>query len=424
MSLKQSISDYIRRGETDTQKLGLEVEHFVINEKGIQIDFHTISGLIKEVGDSLDAEIIYMDGFPVGYTTSEYSTSLEPSCQFEISINPYSSIADIRRVYEKFIDLWIPVLADKGYTFVVKGNLPLVELGKIQPDDIALSPKRRYIYMDEYFKTSGKYGKYMMRASGSTQISIDYKSEEDMVRKLRLLQKISPILMIMMENKSDPGSTLPGVPDKPHLLRTQQWDDIDPDRTGFVPHSFDADFGYDKMADVIYNTPLILFTDNGKTTGVGSKTAGDLVKEGIIDENNLEPDREKRIIEHVMSMGFFHFRVKNYIEIRIADAVPLDKALGYVALIKGIIYSDSAVTLLSKELEYIKDAAGIQEAVERIERDGFDAVVYNGKTAREWADHLTGVASGHLDEEEKEYLNHVRAVRVHGKASDNGQRYA
>lgn len=424
MSLRQSISDYIRRGETNTQKLGLEIEHFVINEKGVQIDFHTISDLIKEVGDSLNAKIIYMDGYPVGYTTDEYSTSLEPSCQFEISINPYSSISEIRRVYDKFVDLWAPILADKGYSFIVKGNLPLVELGKILPDDIALSPKKRYIHMDEYFKTSGKYGKYMMRASGSTQISVDYSSEEDMVRKLRLLQKISPILMIMMENKSDPDSTMPGAEDKPHLLRIQQWDDIDPARTGFVPHSFDADFGYDKMADVIYNTPLILFADNGETTGVGSKTARDLVAEGIINENDLEPDREKRIIEHIMSMGFFHFRVKNYIEIRIADAVPRGKALGYIALIKGIIYSDSAVTLLSKELEYIQDAASIQDVVERIERDGFDAVAYNGKTAREWAEHLIGVASGHLDEEEKEYLNHVRAVRVHGKASGNGQQYA
>ncbi len=424
MSLRQSISDYIRRGETNTQKLGLEIEHFVINEKGVQIDFHTISDLIKEVGDSLNAKIIYMGGYPVGYTTDEYSTSLEPSCQFEISINPYSSISEIRRVYDKFVDLWAPILADKGYSFIVKGNLPLVELGKILPDDIALSPKKRYIHMDEYFKTSGKYGKYMMRASGSTQISVDYSSEKDMVRKLRLLQKISPILMIMMENKSDPDSTMPGAEDKPHLLRIQQWDDIDPARTGFVPHSFDADFGYDKMADVIYNTPLILFADNGETTGVGSKTARDLVAEGIINENDLEPDREKRIIEHIMSMGFFHFRVKNYIEIRIADAVPRDKALGYVALIKGIIYSDSAVTLLSKELEYIQDSGSIQDVVERIERDGFDAVAYNGKTAREWAEHLIGVATGHLDEEEKEYLNHVRAVRVHGKASGNGQQYA
>ena len=414
MSLLSDVSAYIRSGETTTKKLGLEIEHFIINEKGVQIDFHQISNLIKAVGDSLGAKIIYMDGFPVGYTTDEYATSLEPSCQFEISINPYSDIHEIGRIYNEFIDLWSPLFAQKGYRFITAGNLPLVELGVITPDDIALSPKKRYIFMDDYFKTSGKYGKYMMRASGSTQISIDYSSEQDMVRKLRVLQKISPVLMILMENKSDPDSTLPGAGDKKHLHRIQQWDDIDPDRTGFVPHSFDEDFGYDKMAEVICNVPLILYTEDGVTEGVGSKTALDLVNEG----------RDPKNIEHIMSMGFFHFRVKKYIEIRVADAVPVKKALGYVALVKGIVYSDSALTLLDKELESVKDASSIQDAVERIMKDGFDAVIYNGKTAAEWSDHLIGIASGNLSYEEKEYLEHVRAFRSNSKAQDNGQRYA
>ena len=414
MSLIKDISDYIRSGETSSQKLGLEIEHFVINENGIQIDFHQISDMIKSVGDSLNAKIIYMDGYPVGYTTDEYATSLEPSCQFEISINPYSDIHEIERIYKAFIDLWIPLFAERGYRMITKGNLPLVELGRISPDDITLSPKKRYIHMDNYFKTSGKYVKYMMRASGSAQVSVDYSSEEDMVRKLRILQKISPVLMIMMENKSDEYSTLPGVTDKTHLLRIQEWDDIDPDRTGFVPHSFDEDFGYDKMAQVICNVPLILYTEDGVTESVGSKTALDLVNEG----------RDPKNIDHIISMGFFHFRVKNYIEIRVADAVHVSKALGYVALLKGIVYSDSALSLLEYELRNVAGAGDIQAAVERIEKDGLDAVVYSGKTAREWAEHLVGIASGNLNEEEKEYLNHVRAVRGNRKAQDNGQRYA
>ena len=414
MSLLSDVSAYIRSGESLSQKLGLEIEHFIINDRGIQIDFHEISTLIKNTAEKINAKIVYMDGYPVGYIADEYTTSLEPSCQFEISINPYSDIHEIGRIYNEFIDLWSPLFAQKGYRFITAGNLPLVELGVITPDDIALSPKKRYIFMDDYFKTSGKYGKYMMRASGSTQISVDYSSEQDMVRKLRVLQKISPVLMILMENKSNPDSTLPGVSDKKHLLRIQQWDDIDPDRTGFVPHSFDEDFGYDKMAEVICNVPLILYTEDGVTQGVGSKTALDLVNEGIDLKN----------IEHIMSMGFFHFRVKKYIEIRIADAVPVKKALGYVALIKGIVYSDSALTLLEKELETVGGIPQIQQAVESIEREGFDAVIYNGKTAAEWSDHLIGIASGNLSYEEKEYLEHVRAFRSNSKAKDSSQRYA
>ena len=190
MGFKEEIAAYIKSGESESQNLGLEIEHFVVDNNGDQMGFHEISALIDKVGRSLGAEIIYMDGFPVGYYTGEYSTSLEPSCQFEISINPYSDLDTIKSIYDDFIKLWAPIFEAEGYHFETKENLPKVELGKIKPEDIPLSPKKRYKYMDSYFKSSGKYGKYMMRASASAQISIDYSSEEDMIRKLSLLQKI------------------------------------------------------------------------------------------------------------------------------------------------------------------------------------------------------------------------------------------
>lgn len=415
MSFIKDISDYIRSGEADDQNLGLEVEHFIVNDEGIQIGFHEISNLIDRVGKSIGADIIYMDSYPVGYYTGEYSTSLEPACQFEISINPYSDIDTIKNIYNEFRSLWEPIFKERGYHFETKGNLPLVELGKITPDDIPLSPKKRYKYMDEYFKRSGKYGKYMMRASASAQVSIDYKSEEDMVRKLNVLQKISPILMILMENKYDMNSTLSGLEDKPHLFRIQEWDDLDPERTGFVPHSFDKDFGYDKMADVIYHTPLILLTDNGETVNVGHQCAEELVENHIIYTDDLEEDRKKKLIEHFMSMGFFHFRIKKYIEVRVADSVPIEKALGYVALIKGIVYSEDSLSALEKELANIDSISKLQNAVEEIERYGLDAVIYEGKTANWWIDHIMNIAARSLTKKDKEYLKNVRTIWSYGK---------
>ncbi len=415
MSFIEDISAYIRSGESLDENLGLEIEHFIIDDEGNQIDFHEISTLINLVGRQLGAEIIYIDSYPVGYYTGEYSTSLEPSCQFEISINPYNDLETIRSIYEEFRSIWEPIFEEKGYHFETKGNLPLVEKQIITPDDIPLSPKKRYKYMDEYFKRSGKYGKYMMRASASAQVSIDYKSEEDMIRKLTVLQKISPILMIMMENKTEESTTLPGLEDKPHLFRIQEWDDLDPDRTGFVPHSLEPDFGYDRMADVIYHTPLILLTDKGETVNVGHQNAEELVSNHIIYTDDITEERKKKLIEHFMSMGFFHFRVKKYIEIRVADSVPIDKALGYVALLKGIVYSDENLALLETELSNIDGLDKIQEAVEEIERNGFDAVIYDERTALEWADHLIDLAGYSLDDKDKEYLNYVRAFRSYSK---------
>ena len=86
MCFTKDISNYIRNGETSSKKLGLEIEHFLIDKNGDQIEFDEISSLVESVGNKIDASLRYTDGYVVGYNTNEYVVSLEPSCQFEISI--------------------------------------------------------------------------------------------------------------------------------------------------------------------------------------------------------------------------------------------------------------------------------------------------------------------------------------------------
>lgn len=422
MSYLSDIYDYIKKGETQSENLGLEIEHFVVNESGVQITFDEISPLIEKVGKEIGADIIYVDGFPAGYSADRYTITLEPACQFEISINPYSDLSDIEKIYTDFLSLWEPLFEERGYRLITKGNLPLVECQMITPDQIPLTPKKRYQCMDNYFRTSGKYGKYMMRASASTQVSIDYHSEDDLIRKLRVLQKISPVLMIMMESKTRENTTLPGVNDRPHLLRIQEWDDLDPDRTGFYPGSLDPDFGYDKIADVVYHTPLILLTDNGVTTDVGHRCAEDLVLEQILPETITDDARKTRLVEHFLSMGFFHFRIKKYIEIRVADSVPIKKALGYAALLKGIVYSDRNLDILENMLSSVDSLDKIQEAILKIQAEGLDAVIYDNKTAAEWISTLIGLAEENLPGHEKEYLRYVRTFRPDIKKGNTDER--
>lgn len=406
MSLHSAIVDYIRSGETDGQALGLEIEHFVVNDEGIQIGFDEVTKLIGDIAEDLSAKVIYMDGYPVGYVTPGYSVTLEPACQFEISIDPKSDIDEIKSIYKEFLLLWIPIFESRGYHIITKGNLPLVEAGLIDPDDIPLSHKKRYKYMDAYFRNSGKYGKYMMRASSSVQISVDYSSESDLVRKLLVLQKISPILMIALENKSYEDSVIEKGSNKTHLLRIQEWSDLDPSRTGFYPHSFDEDFGYDKIADVISQTPLILLTDEGETSYVGDSTAADLINDGIISRD-LPAARKNHLIEHFISMGFFHFRIKKYIEIRVADSVPLGRALSYVALIKGLIYSEENLEELETALADITSIEQIEDAIDAIIVSGLDAVIYGDRTVNEWYNYLLELANKALTEKEREFLNNV-----------------
>ena len=108
-------------------------------------------------------------------------------------------------------------------------------------------------------------------------------------------------------------------------------------------------------------------------------------------------------------MGFFHYRVKKYIEVRVADSVPIEKALGYVALLKGIVYDEENLRRLDKELAFINELSEVQAAVEAIERDGYNASIYKGWTAAGWAGYLIKLAGDALSDRDKEYLENVRA---------------
>ena len=52
MDFLKYISEYIRSGESKDKNLGLEIEHFIIDDEGRQIEFHEISERGKIGGNS------------------------------------------------------------------------------------------------------------------------------------------------------------------------------------------------------------------------------------------------------------------------------------------------------------------------------------------------------------------------------------
>ncbi|MBR6173635.1 MAG: hypothetical protein IKQ49_10790 [Eubacterium sp.] len=404
MTDKEIISNFIREGETGEQRLGLELEHFILNEVQEGISFEVLSELIRRTGEKLGAKLTLTDGRVVGYETVDHSVSVEPACQFEISIAPFSTLARIEEVYREFRATWDPEFSRLGYIMVTKGLNPGVESGRIHPTELPLIPKNRYYFMDRYFRNKGRYGAHMMRASASTQVSLDYSSEEDMVRKLRLLTILSPVLMQLMENKSYPDSRLTEQGGK-HLLRTQIWDDLDSDRTGFFPGAFEGQFGYEAYADLLLSRPLVVLTDGGNTTYAGGKTLPELLH---LSDAADDPKRQKALVEHLMSMFFHHIRLKRYLEVRVADSVSIRKALGYAALLKGLLYSERNLVHLEKLLS--GHLIAVEEAIFRTEIQGENAIIYSGKRVYAWARDLIRLAEEALPEEERIFLKELPIV--------------
>ena len=87
--------------------------------------------------------------------------------------------------------------------------------------------------------------------------------------------------------------------------------------------------------------------------------------------------------------------------------MPIERALSYVALIKGLIYSEKNLKTLEDKLSGIDSPAKIQEAVDEIIVSGLEAVIYGEKTAGEWYKYLVNLADSALSQKDQEYLLNV-----------------
>lgn len=388
---EENISRLIRHFERGCkmdcfQKLGLEVEHFIVDKStGKSVSYYGERG-VEAILRKLEIQYphSYYEGqHLLGLYNSDYSLSLEPAAQLEISINPRGEISHIRKIYRHFTDQIAPVLEAYGYRLVTRGYQPASRV-----HELSLIPKKRYECMDDYFKTSGNRGIHMMRGTASTQISIDYFSEEDCVRKMRAAYLLGPAIKLL----TDCTSVFEGQPAKGYLTRTAIWRGVDPDRCGICPGLFDENFGFRSYAEYLMHLPLIFVPDGGgQDSYVKKLTAADLWKEqGLLSDQ----------VEHILSMCFLDVRLKHYLELRAADSMPFPQVCAYLALVKGIFFHEDALTRILAAPVGEKE---ILAAEDSLMEKGFSGEIY-GMPAAEYCRMVVRTAKSHLRPDEQALL--------------------
>ena len=376
MNRIESIVNYINKGSTDQRRVGLELEHFIYNDEYEMISYPEMAKCLEEICEKAGGKAFRIGGKVYGIFCMDYNVSIEPSCQLEISIYPKESPQEIKEIYDEFRSVCESVFVSRGYRLSQSGVFPLVENGEMSVGALGLIPKDRYLRMDEHFKATGDHGRYMMRATASTQVCIDFSSEEDAMKKLRVLQKLAPILSLIAENKSGIGT---GKEWKKHLLRNQIWRDVDPVRCGYLDGSVSTDYSFEKYAQYLTAHADILFRG----------------------ENLPEDGLDTADIEHLISVYFPMVRLKTYLEFRAADSMPADRAIGFAMLIKNLMYEEDILNALDERLGHVETVADIYAAEDEIFERGFHAVVY-GKHIMEWMKDLFVAALGCVMGDDKE----------------------
>lgn len=389
MDNKDQMIEYMTEGckEDSHSFLGLELEHFIVKKDTKEaVSFYGDFGIeyiLKKISPYFEEEDI-SDGHVIGLNSRKISISLEPGAQFEISIRQQKKIEQIERIYQEFVQLLTPILEELGYEMVYIGYQPTTKV-----EDILILPKKRYYYMDLHFKISGTCGRNMMRGTAATQVSIDYKDEEEFVLKYRAGNLLGPIFAMITDN----CPIFEGEPYQGNMLRQHIWENVDQERTGVISTLLDSQFGFKEYAAYIEQVPQIVHEDRHQVVIYTLETSAELFQN--IQLSKLE-------IEQIFSMVFPDVRAKQYIEIRVADSMPFRYVLSYLALIKGLFTNTEDLNDLIQKLDCQHVEEIIQAKIE-LSQKSYDGIIY-GVPVISILERMFEIAKNNLDKEEAHYL--------------------
>ena len=260
------------------------------------------------------------------------SVTLEPGGQFELSGAPLRTIHETCDEVHTHLHQVKQVCDPIGADMIGLGFDP-----EWRRDDITWMPKGRYKIMREYMPKRGTLGIDMMIRTCTVQVNLDFSSERDMVRKMRVSVALQPIATALFAN----SPFTEGKPNGKLSMRSHCWTDTDPDRCGMLPFVFDQDFSFERWVDYILDVPMY-FVHRGETYhDVSGKNFRDFMNGELEGFEGQLPTMEDW--EDHMTTAFPEVRLKKYIEMRGADGGPWGNLCALPAFWVGLLYDGQAL---------------------------------------------------------------------------------
>ncbi|MCW6509506.1 glutamate--cysteine ligase [Lichenifustis flavocetrariae] len=309
--------------------------------------------------------------------------SLEPGGQFELSGAPVDSIHETAAELATHLEDVRSVGEPLGIRFLTLGMSPQWSLA-----ETPVMPKGRYRIMANYMPKVGSRGLDMMFRTATVQANLDFSSEADMVRKLRVSIAVQPITAAIFAN----SPFTDGRPNGFLSARSEIWRDTDNARAGMMPFAFEDGFGFERYVDYALDVPMY-FVKRGETY---HDVAGLSFRDLLDGRLTALPGERATLSDWAnhLSTIFPEVRLKRYLEMRGEDVGPQAMINALPALFVGLLYDDEA---LDGAAEIVKDwtAADRQTLRDDVPRLGLDAVV-RGIPARAIARELLGLARAGL----------------------------
>ena len=277
-------------------------------------------------------EPIRDDGNPIGLKRGRASVSLEPAGQLELSGGTLPDLhATAAEMSAHFADVRAAA-APLGLGFAPLGFHPTM-----RRDQMPWMPKGRYAIMRRYMPLVGTLGLDMMTRTCTVQVNLDYESEADMARKLRVCLALQPLATALFAN----SPFTEGRPNGFQSYRAHIWTDTDKARSGMPLAFFEEGFGFERYVEWLLDVPMYFVARNGRFVDLAGRSFGDFMA-GRLDIADLGPATLGDFDDH-MTTAFTDVRVKRFLEMRGADAGRPDMMLAQSALWVGLLYDPAAL---------------------------------------------------------------------------------
>jgi glutamate--cysteine ligase len=314
--------------------IGTEHEKFGFRRDGFLPPPYEPNGIRAVLeGIAVDGwEPILDTGKPIGLKRGSASVSLEPAGQLELSGGLLRTIHETRAEIEAHFDDVAVASEPLGLGFAPLGFHPTMRRA-----DMPWMPKGRYAIMRNYMPKVGTMGLDMMTRTCTVQVNLDYASEADMVKKLRVSLALQPLATALFAN----SPFTEGRPNGFLSYRAHVWTDTDNHRSGIPPMAFEDGFGFERYVEWLLDVPMYFVHRNGRYVDMAGQSFRRFMN-GSLDNTEAGEATVGDFADH-MTTAFTDVRLKRFLEMRGADAGSIDMMVAQSAFWVGLLYDDAAL---------------------------------------------------------------------------------
>ncbi|HEY5337525.1 MAG TPA: glutamate--cysteine ligase [Rhizomicrobium sp.] len=370
----------------ETWRIGTEHEKFVYDLRNFRPVAYDGKPGIRQLLEGMERfgwKPVMEGQHIIGGSQNGASISLEPGGQFELSGAPLKTVHETCAEVNLHRDQVREVADELGLGVLGLGFAP-----DWQISEVPVMPKGRYAIMKNYMPKVGGYGLEMMFRTCTVQVNLDFSDEADMVKKFRVGLALQPVTTALLAN----SPFRVGKPNGFLSYRSHIWTDVDNARAGMLPWVFEDGMSFERYVDYALDVPMYFIYRDGKYIDVAGKSFRKFLAGEIPELKGVTPTMADWA-DHLTTI-FPEVRLKQFLEMRGADAGNWGRICGMPALWVGVYYDQVA---LDAAWDMVKDWTAeerwaMRDAVPRL---GFKTP-FRGTTVRELARQMLEISSAGL----------------------------